>query len=338
MSVTSGALWKRWVLVGAVGGLLAGCGSTDTLAGLHEPPAQDLSAASVGVPSAERITARVAQDVAAAEALPADEAGTAARAAAMSGTALAQTKARIAVTGSSPSPTALTVATKPTVLAISRGVTYPRVILATTLDADTNRQYLETFATAGVLDRFTLENRVRMIPGATLPGLGEIASGASLVEAGEGQDLAMSPQAALEAYAASLSFPTPTAHELVDSTDTYAAALAVSQKKLSDELGTLASYAVSQTSVPEAIRAVRLADGGTVVFGRFDRSDVFTASANTKELTVPAQYQKLVSSATATSSVTITTLVHVVLLIPASGEGKVTALGVDEQITGGSVT
>ncbi len=320
--------------------LLTGCSPTETIAGLHAAPAEKAAVAPLPVAAAQRITARVLQAADAAETQPADEAGKAARAAVLSGNAADLAAARIAVNGVVPqTPEAsLLRPAVPKVLGVSRGMGFPRVILATTLDETTNRQYLETLVSPEVTAPFTLENRIAMLPGATLPGLGDVVAGMPLAGLDDAQGLALSPKAALEAYAAALTYPSPVANDAVDTTDTFAANLVANQKKQAEALGALATYTVSQTPVPEAIRAIRLADGSVVVFGRINRSDELRATESAKEIKVPEAYQKLTGTATATSTITISTMQPVVLHIPARGKGKVALIGVLEQITGGSAS
>lgn len=318
--------------------LLVGCSAPESLVGLHAAPAENTKVAPLTQEAATRIATRVSQQAAAAATLAADEPGNAARDAVLAGTFAEVEKSRIGLSGASATATGLSRSEAPKVLAISEGKSFPRVLLATTLEQQASRQYLESFESAAPTDPFRLENRVPMLPGATLPALPTVKAGAPLVSADDGEGLVMSPQAAVDAYAAGLTYPTPTANEAVDSTDSFATLLVGNQKKQAEALGDLATYAVSQSSVPEALRAFRLADGGAVVFGRINRSDVLTAGSNTKELTVPEAYQKLTGTATATTSITINSMQPVVLLVPAAGKGKVTLLGVLEQLVSGSAS
>lgn len=315
---------------------LAGCSPTESIAGIHAPPAENMKVAPLSADAAADIAVRVTQEAGMAATMAVDDAGNAARDAVLVGSASELMKARLAVSGATTASAGLTKSDAPKVLAISQGKTFPRALLATTLDTSENRQYLESFLSSEVTTPFRLENRVPMLPGATLPALPSLAAGTQLVGADDGDGLVMSPKAALEAYAGALAYPSPVANDSVETSDSFATLLQSNQTKQAEGLGSLASYAVTQTSVPEAIRAFRLADGSVVVFGRIDRSDVMTAGENTKELTVPEAYQKLVGTATATTSVTINSMQPVVLLVPADGKGKVKLLGVIEQLASGS--
>ena len=315
---------------------LAGCSPTESIAGIHAPPPENMKVAPLSADWAESIAARVSQEAAAAGTLAVDDAGNAARDAVLTGTAANLTKARLTVSGAASGAATLSKSDEPKILAISQGKGFPRVLLATTLDDQANRQYLESFLSTDVTAPFRLENRVPMLPGATLPALPALAAGAPLVGADEADGLVLSPKAALEAYAGAIAYPSPVANDSVETTDGFASVLQANQKKQADALGSLASYAVTQTADPAAIRAFRLADGSAVVFGVINRADVMTAGENTKELTVPEAYQKLVGTATATTSITINSMQPVVLLVPASGKGKVKLLGVVEQLVSGS--
>lgn len=323
--------------VALLAGVLSGCSPVEALAGVHPAPTEEANQPPVTVERAAEVATRVVESAATAEALPADDAGAAARSAALTGTAAEIATARAAYGGATaPTDAALALPDTPELLAIGQGRTYPRAILTTTLDKESNRQYLESSATSSVLEPYRLEHRVPMLPGASLPALPDLASGAPMPSADAADGLVMSPKAALEAYAADLTYPSSTPHEQVDMTDTYAVALLAAQRKQAGDVASLATYAVTQTAIPGSIRTFQLADGSVVMFGRIDRTDTLTAGENTKNLTVPEAYRAVVGAEEAATSLTLTYAQDVILLIPVAGEGKVTLLGVVEQVMSGS--
>jgi hypothetical protein len=316
---------------------LSSCGLAADVAGVHAPPAENTSVAPIDADRAAAVATRVLGLAQEAEG-KADAEGDTARAAALTGTALDLAKARATYGTAVGGGNALTKPEAPTVLASSAGTAYPRLLLTTTLDGSTRRQYLDLFSSSAVTAPYLLENRVAMLPGATLPALGQVAVGVAQVGIDDGTGLVMSPKAALEGYAAALNTPNPAANDAIESGDSYATALRAAQATQAQALGALATYAQTHTAVPESMRVLRLADGGAVVIARLNRSDVITGGENTKELKVPDALQKFTGAATAPKTITINATEAVAVLVPAEGKGKVALLGVTEQLVGGSVS
>lgn len=314
---------------------LTGCGTVTNLAGVHPPPAETTTDAPISADMAQAIATRVLDGAVSTEGVQGAE-GDTARAAVLTGTALDLAQARATIGAGKQDTNALAKPDAPKVLAVSRGTAFPRVLFTTTLDQNTRRQYLETFVSPDIATPYRLENRVAMLPGASLPAVGAVDAGTTILGPGDEAGLVMTPQAALEGYAASLALPNPAANDLVDSSDAYATALKAAQAAQVTGLGQLATYAQAHTAVPETLRVVQLADGSAVVLGRINRVDTITAAENTQELKVPESLQKFTGKATATKTITINAIESVALLVPASGKGKVTLVGVVEQLTGGA--
>ena len=339
MSRTTGPALRapRTVALAATVALaLGGCGMAADLAGVHAPPAENTKAAPLSAQRAADIATRVLEAAQKTEGVAGAE-GDTARAAVLTGTALELAKARATYGAAAGGGHALSKPDAPTVLASSAGVAFPRVLLTTTLDSQTRRQYLDLFTSSAVTAPYLLETRVAMLPGASLPGIGDFADGTPLVGIDDGTGLALAPKAAAEAYAAALNAPSPVANEQVESGDAYATALKASQATQAQGLGSLASTAQTHTVVPESMRVLRLAGGGALVLVRVNRADVITAGDNTQELKVPDALQKLTGAATASKTITINAIESMALLVPAQGQGKVSLLGVTEQLVSGSV-
>lgn len=327
---------SRRALVGAVAvaaTVLSGCGVGSAVVGVHPAPIEATTAAPITVDAATRIVARVLDEVAGARAMKGAK-GVAARKAVMNGAALAFAEAAAKV---SPSTTGadepLTVASEPEVLAMSKGVGWPRAILATTLDPKSNVQSLHVLTSAAAAQPFVLTASVPMLQGAALPGLPKITQGTEFVAPDDGEGLVLAPAAALAAYAKAIAFPKPTANAKVSTADGFATSLAASAAAQKKALGALANLTLSPTVVPEQTMVFRLVDGGVVVFGRMNRLDRITLTDKAKEVTIPPTYAKVIGKSKATKALEVVSIVPVVLVVPP--QGKVTAIGAAEQLAAG---
>ncbi|MBP6995150.1 MAG: hypothetical protein KBB39_03300 [Phycicoccus sp.] len=316
---------------------LTGCGLRDTVVGIHPAPVESTGGAPLTVDAATRITTRVLADVATAEAQVGDE-GTAARQGVLTGTALAMSLAELKV-GTTPAPSAPPVerADDPTILALSRGMEWPRVILATTLDAQTNTRYLHALTSGSASEPFILAARVPMLAGTTLPSLGEVGQGVEIVAPDDASGLVLAPSAAVTDYAAALAFPVPTeANAVVPAKDSYATAQITTAQEQSDALGELATYTIAHTAVAQDTLAVRLADGGVVVFGHLTRLDTIAVTEQGENITIPEELKSLVGDVTTAKTLEIGAVEAVALLVPTSGE--VSAIGIQDQREHGTTT
>ena len=307
---------------------LTGCGVGDSLVGLHDAPAEQTNVAPLNVDGAEKVAARVLD--AAVAARSATGAGAAkAQGAVLADAALAQAQAATKL-GTVSASDPLQKATDPQVVAVSRGKAWPRAILVGTLDQASKTQTLHVLMSKAAADPFKVYASVPMLPGTSVPAIGDLAAGAPLVKATEKAGAPLTPAEALSAYAASLNYPKPTVHKAVTATDAYATALRTSAAAQVKSLGALASFGQVHTPVPATTVAFRLADGGTVTFGQLTRRDTITASAAAKELVIPATYSKLVGKAKASKNIVINSLENVVMVVPA--KGAATTVGADEQM------
>ena len=329
----------RRALAAAGAGLLAlailsGCGMRDGIVGIHPAPSEVTGGASLTVDAATRITARVL-DEAAAAAAQTGEGSDEARARVMNGSArdMANSAARVgAAPGASEHPVART--EPPKILALSEGRDWPRAILATTLDPSSNIQRLLVLTSASAAEPYVLTASVPMFAGSSLPTLGAPAGGTAFFSPDDGTGLALSPQEALAAYAAALAFPDPVANDKVPTTDTFATGLRASMDKQKEALGDLASITATHTVVPEQTMAFRMADGGAVVFGRFNRLEKVTLAENAQKITLPEAVAKLVGKDTATKGLEVASLETIVLVVPT--QGTVSVVGAAEQRDSGT--
>lgn len=332
-------LLTRTVLAAALALGAAGCGVPEAVVGIHDAPREKPATAPLNAEGAAQIVARVLDDAAAARAAtgPAAEK---LQAAALTGTARvsAQIAAKVAAKTGTGTPSAeapLQRAEPPKVLAVSRGQQWPRAILASTLDATTNQQYLHALVSAAPAEPFRLAASVPMLAGAALPSLGEFADGAPLVASDDKEGRVSSPAAALTDYAAALAYPTPKPSAVVATTDQFATGLKSSLATQVKSLGKLATLTQVHNPVPKDLLSFELADGGAVVFARMDRADTIKLKPEAKELVLPPLYAKLAGQAKVTNLVAIQGLEELVLVVPA--QGKVSVIGAEEQLSSGLV-
>ena len=312
---------------------LAGCGTQDALVGLRPAPAEQTAAAPLDADGATAVATRL---LTAADA-PVDgdaKAAAAARQAVLMGDALTVAKARAASKAATEAtPSELAAVARPTVVAQSQGRDWPRAILATTLDEETNTQFLHVMLSEKPDAPFRITASVPMFAGAELPALGDTTRGAPLLDPAEKNDLAVAPEDAVAAYAAALATPKPKATEVVAVDDPFATALRTSAAAQTKALGKLATLTqVHQPLLDEAV-TFRLADGGAVTFGLMRRTDTVSLKPAAKEVVLPAEYAKVTGKAKATKSFTLSNLEPFVMVVPATGRAEV--IGATELLASG---
>lgn len=307
---------------------LTGCGLGSAIVGVHDAPAERNDVAPLNVDGAENVAARVLDAAAAARAAKGADA-TKAQPAVLAGSALSQAQAATKL-GTVAASDPLQKSSDPQVVAISRGKKWPRAMLVGTLDEASKTQTLHVLMSTKATEPFKVHASVPMLPGTSVPAMGDLANGAELVKASDKAEAPLAPAEALAAYAAGLNYPKPKASEAVTTKDAYATALRTSTAEQVKSLGKLATFSQAHTPVAKDILAFRLADGGTVTFGQLVRKDVISASKAAKELVIPSTYSKLVGKTKAGKSITITSLENIVMVLPA--KGAATTVGADEQI------
>ncbi|KRE41999.1 hypothetical protein [Knoellia sp. Soil729] len=326
------ALTRRGITASVAGltlaASLAGCGLGASVVGLHDAPAERTDAAPLNVDGAEKVAARVL-DAAAAARGATGTAAAKAQSEVLAGAALAQAKAATrlgTVTASDP----LQQSSDPEVVAVSSGKAWPRAILVGTLDKASKTQTLHVLMSASATEPFKVHASVPMLPGTSIPAIGDLAVGSPLVKPTDKAGALFTPIQALTGYASGLNYPKPTVNKSIPTTDAYATALRSSTAAQVRSLGKLATLSQKHTVVPDNTIAFRLADGGTVTFGQLVRKDVITANKAAKELVIPGTYSKLIGKTKANKSITINSLENLVMVVPATG--TTSTVGADEQI------
>lgn len=329
MSVTKS--WARAVVTAvALSVVTTGCGVGSVIVGVHDAPSEDAAAAPMTQSSAVQISRRVLTDVTKARSTK-GKAGTTARKAAMSGAALASAEAAATLKGGPKPPAApVTSVAEPTVLAVTKNRSWPRLILATTREGTI--QYLHVLQSDAATAPYRLAYSVPMHARTSVPALGEVGVGIDLVQTGRG--MAGPPKDLVSQYAAALATPKAAKAKDVAVDDPFAKALKANAAKQQDGLGSLAKLAQKHTPKNGQLVAFRLRDGGALVLAQLDRVDTVTLGAKAKELILPDEYATLVGEDKVTDKVTIASLETIAMVVPPRGKAKV--IGVEEQLVKGS--
>lgn len=314
---------------------LTGC-SAESFVGLRDAPAERTDAAPVNEDGALAIAQRTLARGAEAQRKTGKEALPALRES-MTGSALSIGAARSAVgTPAATRANPLAVTEPPKVVAVSQGKQWPRAILVGVLDKPAQTQYLHVLTQTGPSQPYLIAATVPMLPGAALPSLGEFAQGAPLVDPGEKDVLDASVNHIFTSYTGAIRRPKPANTSYVVTDDAFAQDLAKNFAAQQKAIGSLGTVTQEHALVPGQTIAFRLADGGVVAFGRFDRTDTITAGKNLKDFTVPEQYRKVTGKTKATKKVTLTSIEAVAMVVPTTGRARV--IGAAEQLAKGSAT
>jgi hypothetical protein len=307
----------------ATAALLAGCGAGPAVVGVRDVPAAVTTTAPLDARSADRIAQRVLAAADAAASVPAAEAKEA-RAAALTGGALAVAGAVGAASADQASALEPLVRTAPPkVLAVSRGTGWPRVILAQTTAADGAAE-LNVLVSPDARTPFRLSASATMHPGATVSALDPLPQGAPLVVDGSG--LATAPTALFRDYAAALAFPKPAAPRTVSLDDPFSTAVRANAAAQAKAFGALAVLTRKHSVVPDTTVAIRLKDGGALVFTLMLRTDTITLKKGGKSLTPSPEVQRLVRKRTLARSAELRTYESLVFTVPAEGPASVVAV------------
>lgn len=308
----------------ALAAALAGCGAGTALVGVHEPPAQVTSTAPIAPDTAEQIAARVLGKADEAAHAKGAQAATL-REQALTGAALDVANAAAKLeTGTPAEPAPITRSEPPKVLAVSRGTAWPRLIVAQSTAAD-GGALLNLLVSPDATTPFRLGASARMHPGASVAALDSIASGSPVVT--DGEDLTVAPDKLLTEYAGTLAYPKPAPAAHVQPGDPFTTAVRANAAQQAKAFGKLAR--LSQVHRPQkGTVAIRLKDGGALVFGLMERTDAITLAKGGKSLTPSADFQRLVRKKSLRKNAQLKSYETVVFTVPP--EGKASVVAVDE--------
>ena len=316
---------------------LAGCA---TVVGVTDAPTATVGGA---LPSSQA-RAIATQVVAAAEqatAAPGAE-GDAVRATAFSGTALtaASADAKLAATASPEVKNARTLtASPPVVLAVSRGLDYPRSMVVQTTRAQSGLPVLHLLTTPDVRTPYRIAASTLMLHSAAVKAFDKVAQGSPAL--GDGSGLAVRPEDLTKRYAASLAFPaaaSPTEASPADAPftdDTFATGVRASAVSQSQRLANIATL-TQRHELADVMGGLRVAGGkGALVFVVLDRRDSVVNRPGAVVTPLPA-FTALTGLTTVTAEASQHTLEFVAFFVPDSGQAVV--VGAQEHLVAASGT
>ncbi|MGE9809181.1 MULTISPECIES: hypothetical protein [unclassified Janibacter] len=307
---------------------LTGCGLGSSIVGVQDAPTETTTGAAVPAGSAKDLAVTALE--AAKKAQEATGKGSwSARSKALAGPALLEAHARAKYRSASEKAIAeVSEPEKAQVLAVSRGTEWPRAILVTTREK--NVQSLHALISDDARNPYRLFASVEMAPGASVPSLGELASGSPLVIDGKG--MAGSPKSLFRDYAKDMGWPRPRSFaktvSLGDSFSTAVRKNAAAQRKSLRDLG---YYRQRHLLLDEQIIGFRLADGGALAFGSLSRHDTIRSSKSTKRFVLPDDLAKALKVRRAADIVKIRNVETLAMTIPAK-KGTARIVGAHEQL------
>ncbi|WP_022871300.1 hypothetical protein [Yaniella halotolerans] len=204
---------------------------------------------------------------------------------------------------------------------MDRNEDFPRTIYAVTADAEGGSTQLLALKQENARSQYKLVHNVPFAPGAELPS-GDLSNAdVEKIANDDSTDLAMSPDAAVEALTDYLTDPEADAAEDMASND-WIDSIHEHQAELietHEEQETDAS--ISRTVFDDSVDSVRLPDGSALVFGSMNSMESLTPSEDTT-VTVNTLTQELgdFASAEQENQVRIRYREQFALLIPAEGE------------------
>lgn len=293
--------------------VLSGCGMQDSIVHLQAAPTEN---AEVGAPlrldAAERVATRVLGQATTAS-TPEE------RAAILVGPALRVANLRAERAGTSADDSdALALPSPPTILAMSQGQDWPRAILAATLDEGTAVQHVHILVSSDATDQFKLYATATMLPGSSIPALGDVGDGATFEAS-----TAESPIGASELfsqYGQGITFPRAAETTDVKVDDPYAQSLRRNAQAQADALGDLGAVAQTHVPVTDTMVSFTTANGSMVAFGQLVRTDRVALSDKAKELNITDEVlQKLSGKEVVTKDFTVESLENL-LMISTNGE------------------
>jgi len=336
---------------------LAGCA---TVVGVTDAPTATVGGA-LPSPQAQAIATQVVAAAEQATAAPGAE-GDAVRATAFSGTALtaASADAKLAATVSQEAKNARTLtASPPVVLAVSRGLDYPRSMVVQTTRAQSGLPVLHLLTTPDVRTPYRIAASTLMLPSAAVKAFDKVAQGSPVL--GDGSGLVVRPEDLTKRYAASLAFPaaaapteappteappteaTPTEATPTEATptdapftdDTFATGVRASAVSQSQGLATIATL-TQQHDLADVIGGLRVAGGkGALVFTVLDRKDSVVNKPGAVVTPLPA-FTALTGLTTVTAEASQHTLEFVAFFVPERGQAVV--VGAEEHLVAASGT
>jgi hypothetical protein len=309
-------------------------GATHALLGIREAPKANTTSAPLTVDQAKRILARTFTAAYLGE-TTSGEATQAQLRTAYTGEGLRGVSGRVKLASVQPAlATSLLLAPHPKLLAVSRGLGFPRFIIAQTVASDGGLPILHLLVSPDAATPYRISMSAEMVPPATVEPFDPLSSGSPLVTNGTG--LAVAPATLLNLYAAQMAFPAKAISKAPFGADSFAVQVRAGAAGAADAVASQATYTQVHAVVPSSVYAVRQASGDALVFGVLERTDSFAVKPGENVNTVANKaFVLLTGKKLVTKAASITTLEFVAFTVPRS-TGQATLVAAREQIVAGS--
>jgi hypothetical protein len=315
--------------------LLSGCGAARTLLGIHEAPKANTTSPALTVDQADAILVRVFT------AVYQGQTGTGALASAAlemayTGEGLRAERARVKLASTQPEAvqSPLLAPQRPQLLALSRGIAFPRFILAQSVSVGGGLPVLHLLTCPDAATPYRIAMSAEMVPPATVKPFDPLTHGSHLVSDGTG--LPVTPTALLTTYAAQLAFPAKHMTNPPFAADSFSSQLRSGAASAAKAVVAQATFAQVHKVVSGSVSAVQQASGDALVLGVLERTDSFAVKPGRVVTTAADKAFVLLSGRKkVTKSASITTLEFLVFEVPRSS-GQARLVAAREQVVAGS--
>jgi hypothetical protein len=314
---------------------LTGCGAGHTVLGIHEAPKANPAAPALTVARANAILTR-AFGAAYQGDMTTGAVARAAQRTAYTGEGLRAVGGRVKLAdgrptaGSPPYPRA----SAPRLLAVSRGLGYPRVIVAQTVTAVSGLPILHLLISPDPATPYRIRASVTMLSPSPVSAFDALSQGSPMVTSGTG--LAVAPTVMLTGYAAGMAFPARALTNPPFGADSFSAQLRTRAAGVARAVAAQATFSQVHKLVPGSVYAVRQASGDGLAFGVLERTDSFAVKSGQAINTVADKDFVLMSGRKrVTERASRTTLEFIAFSVPRS-RGQATLVAASEQVVAGS--
>lgn len=325
-----------WSVIATVVALsVSGCSGVPALLGIHEAPAISTTTAPLSTDHARRILTRVFTAAYQGEAGN-DAAALAARRTAYTGEGLRAVQARVKLASLQPKTedSPFLAPEQPRLLAVSRGLGFPRFIVAQTVASKGGVPIVHLLISPDAATPYRISVSAEMAPLAKVRPFHPLNHGSPLVT--DDKAMTVAPAALLKSYAAWMGYPAKAMSKRPFADDAFSGELRAQAAGVAKAVATQASLSQVHKVVPGSTYTVRQATGDAMVFGVIERKDSFavkpTQAVNTS---ANKAFVKLTGKKRVTKSATLTTLEFVVFAVPAT-TGQATLVAVREQVVAGA--
>ena len=314
---------------------VTGCGAANAFVGIREAPKENAASVPLTVDQAERILTRDFTAAQQGETATGAAAQTALRTA-HTGMGLRAANARIKLAKVQPpvGDSPVLAPQQPRLLALSRGLGFPRVIIAQTVTTDDPLPILHLLTSPNAATPYRISASATMLAASSIKPFDPLTKGSPLVTDGKG--LAVTDTALLQAYAAGMAFPAKAVANPPFAADPFSKQVRAKAAATAKAVSVQASFLQVHKVVPKSSYAVRQASGDALVFGVIERTDSFKVKSGQAVNTSGNKAFVLLSGKErVTKAASITWLEFVVFSVPRS-TGRATLVAAAEQVVAGS--